>query len=125
MDSNKTTTCCWYFQLKPFPTIEEIFDDNNNDLLIIHKHNENNNIFPKKMLNFYSKRIELGQNLFMIHKESTDGKIVITLTYNDENGNRKFMNGNIYMNKKMHIVSEFKIVENIEGNYDYAKCIWF
>jgi hypothetical protein len=33
MDSNQTTTCCWYFQLKSFPTIEEIFDDNNNDLL--------------------------------------------------------------------------------------------
>ena len=61
----------------------------------------------------------------MIHKESTDGKIVITLTYNYENGNRELMNGNIYMNNRMHIISEFIIVENIEGNYDYAKCIWF
>ena len=127
MNSNNTTThCCWNFQINPSPNIEKIFDSNDNDILLVHKYNADNNTFPKKLLHFYSNRIQLGNNLFMVHKLSSDGKIVITLTYNDENGERELQSGIIYMNKKIHIVNKFNIITNKdEGAYDYAECIWF
>jgi len=85
MNINETNPdCCWFFQ-RNYLTNEESFDNNDNDILLFNKDNPNNNKLPKTMLIFYSNRIELGNNHFLVHKISNDGTIVLTLTYLNNN----------------------------------------
>jgi hypothetical protein len=102
------TICCGLFKNVPFTIfeIEKLYDDNDNLITFINENNNNSNNLQNKTIEFYSSRVELANNHFLLRKVSCDKKISVIMTYKNDGDNRILIDGFILTdNKKLQITS--------------------